>query len=71
MVRIHVDIDIDDDCVQTIMDRYGLRTKPEAVDLALRTLANHPTTLEEARKMERSFSTGGVPIDDTPRLVDE
>ena len=32
-------IDIDDDLVATVMHRYGLRTKKDAVDLALRRLA--------------------------------
>ncbi|HMG43017.1 MAG TPA: type II toxin-antitoxin system VapB family antitoxin [Acidimicrobiales bacterium] len=69
MARIRVDIDIDDDCVQRIMDRYQLRTKTEAVDLALRTLAQ-PMTLEEAQEVEGSWSIGHVPVDDTPH-VDE
>jgi Arc/MetJ family transcription regulator len=30
------------------MDRYGVRTKTEAVDLALRHLAGQPMTREEA-----------------------
>lgn len=34
--------------VRTIMDRYGVRTKTEAVDLALRHLAGQPMTREEA-----------------------
>lgn len=31
-------IDIDDDLITEVMRRYGLRTKREAVDLALRRL---------------------------------
>lgn len=35
---------IEDDYVSTIMDRYGVRTKTEVVDLALRHLAGQPMT---------------------------
>lgn len=44
-------IDIDDDLVQRVMVRYGLRTKREAVDYALRQLAGDPMTKEEALAM--------------------
>lgn len=39
-------IDIDDELVLTVMRRHGLRTKREAVDLALRRLAGPPLTAE-------------------------
>ena len=47
-------IDIDDDLVRRAMLRYGLRTKREAVDLALRRLVGEPLSLEEALQMEGS-----------------
>jgi Arc/MetJ family transcription regulator len=47
-------IDIDDDLVRRAMLRYGLRTKREAVDLALRRLVGEPLSLEEALEMEGS-----------------
>ena len=47
-------IDIDDDLVRRAMLRYGLRTKREAVDLALRRLVGEPLSLEEALDMEGS-----------------
>ncbi len=37
MAKARTNIEIDDGYVQTIMDRYGVRTKTDAVDLALRT----------------------------------
>ncbi|MBL5975553.1 MAG: type II toxin-antitoxin system VapB family antitoxin [Candidatus Leucobacter sulfamidivorax] len=37
-------IDIDDDLVGEVMRRFGLRTKKEAVDLALRRLVGVPLT---------------------------
>ena len=44
-------IDIDDELIQRVMSRYGLRTKREAVDLALRRLVGEPLSLEEALAM--------------------
>lgn len=44
-------IDIDDELVQRVMVRYGLRTKREAVDYALRQLAGEPMTTDEALAM--------------------
>lgn len=40
-------IDIDDALLEIVMRRYGIHTKTEAVDLALRHLAGRPMTTEE------------------------
>ena len=40
-------IDIDDDLVASVMQRYGLRTKKEAVDLALRRAVGPVPTRDE------------------------
>jgi Arc/MetJ family transcription regulator len=53
-------IDIDDDLVRRAMLRYGLRTKREAVDLALRRLVGEPLSLEEALEMEGSGWDGDL-----------
>jgi Arc/MetJ family transcription regulator len=53
-------IDIDDDLVRRAMLRYGLRTKREAVDLALRRLVGEPLSLEEALEMEGSGWEGDL-----------
>ncbi len=39
-------IDIDDDLVREVMQRFGLATKKEAVDLALRRLVGPPLSPE-------------------------
>lgn len=39
-------IDLDEELVRTAMRRHGLRTKREAVDLALRRLVGPPLTKE-------------------------
>ena len=53
-------IDIDDQACASVMRRYGLRTKRDAVNLALRTLAVEPMTLEEARAMRGSGWDGDL-----------
>ena len=47
-------IEIDDELLKRVMDRYGFRTKREAVDRALRAMANGvtPMTTEEILAME-------------------
>ena len=45
-------IDLDDQLVEMAMERYGLRTKKEAVDLALRRLVGEVMTREQALAME-------------------
>jgi Arc/MetJ family transcription regulator len=66
MARVRTNIEIDEDHVRAIMRRHHLRTKTEAVDLALRTLAGAPMSLEEALAMRGSHSIGEVPPDQPP-----
>jgi len=47
-------IDIDEELISRAMRLHGLRTKREAVDLALRRLAGEPMTREEALAMQGS-----------------
>jgi len=42
-------IDIDDHACRTVMQRYHLGTKREAVNFALRAVAGEPLSLEAAR----------------------
>ncbi len=53
-------IDIDDEKVERVMRLYGLRTKREAVDLALRELVGEPMTREEALAMRGSGWDGDL-----------
>jgi Arc/MetJ family transcription regulator len=46
------DIDLDDELVTEAMRRFGLATKREAVDLALRRLLGPVVTSEEMLAME-------------------
>jgi Arc/MetJ family transcription regulator len=45
-------IDLDDDLVAAVMRRFGLHTKREAVDLALRRLVGVPLTPDFALDLE-------------------
>ena len=67
MARVRTNIEIEDAYVQTIMDRYHLRTKTEAVELALRHLAGQPMTREEALAMRGAHAIGQPPVDTEPR----
>ena len=67
MARVRTNIEIDDDYVHVIMDRYGVHTKTDAVDLALRHLAGQPMTQEEALALRGADAIGEVPADVAPR----
>ena len=66
MAKARTNIEIDDGYVQTIMDRYGVRTKTDAVDLALRHLAGQPMTREEALAMRGARAIREPPADAPP-----
>ena len=66
MSKIRTNIEIEEDHVETIMDRYGVRTKTAAVDLALRHLAGQPMTREEALAMRGAGAIAEVPADASP-----
>ena len=66
MTRVRTNIEIEDTYVQTIMDRYGVRTKTEAVDLALRHLAGQPMSKADALAMRGARAIGKAPTDSKP-----
>lgn len=59
-------IDLNDSAVEIIMRRYGLRTKTEAVDYALRALAGQPLTREEILAMHGANLIAEAPVDRFP-----
>jgi Arc/MetJ family transcription regulator len=67
MARLRTNIEIEQAYVDVIMDRYGVHTKTEAVDLALRHLAGQPMTRAEAVSMHGAQAIGDVPLDVAPR----
>lgn len=66
MSTVRTNIEIEDSYVQEIMDRYGLRTKTAAVDLALRHLAGQPMTREEAMAMRGAHAIAELPAEVPP-----
>lgn len=53
-------IDLDDDACAAVMQRYGLVTKREAVNFALRHVAGEPLSLPEARSLRGSGWEGDL-----------
>ncbi len=68
-MKARTNIEIDDGYVQAIMDRYGVRTKTAAVDLALRHLAGQPMTRDEALMMRGARAISEPPVDFPPRAA--
>lgn len=66
MSRVRTNIEIEDAYVKVIMDRFGVHTKTEAVDLALRYLAGQPMTREEALAMRGARAIDAIPSDVAP-----
>lgn len=66
MSRVRTNIEIEDTYVRAIMDRFGVHTKTEAVDLALRHLAGQPMTQAEALAMRGAHAIGEIPEDVAP-----
>jgi Arc/MetJ family transcription regulator len=66
MSRSRTNIEIEDSYIESIMERFGVRTKTEAVDLALRHLAGQPMTREEALAMRGAGAIGEIPADELP-----
>jgi Arc/MetJ family transcription regulator len=66
MSRTRTNIEIEDTYVEAIMERYGVRTKTDAVDLALRRLAVIPMTKTEILAMRGANAIGEIPPDSAP-----
>ena len=55
-----MNVDADDDLIKRVQRLYGLRTKREAFDFALRRLLLVPMTVDEARAMRGSGWDGDL-----------
>jgi Arc/MetJ family transcription regulator len=69
MAKVRTNIEIEDVYIETIKNRYGVHTKTEAVDLALRHLAGQPMTREQALAMRGARAIDEIPADTDPRGV--
>ena len=61
-------IDIDDAACERVMREYGLRTKREAVNLALRSLAVEPMCFNEAHSPEGASQVVGTEDESSDKL---
>ena len=66
MSRTRTNIELDDADLTAVMRRYRLRTKSEAVALALRRLAGDPMTRDEALAMRGANAIDEIPADQPP-----
>jgi Arc/MetJ family transcription regulator len=53
-------IDLDEAAVRAVMERFGLTTKRDAVNFALRRLAAEPLGLDAARRLRGSGWEGDL-----------
>ena len=60
MCMSRTNIDIDDESCAAIMRRYRLSSKRAAVNLALRTLAREPLSVNKARELRGSGWDGNL-----------
>ena len=60
MCMARTNVDIDDEACATVMRRYRLTTKRDAINFALRTLAAEPLGLDEARKLRGTGWVGDL-----------
>jgi Arc/MetJ family transcription regulator len=67
MTMARTNIDIDEEACRRVMERFNLTTMKDAVNLALRTLAIEPMTLEEALAMRGTGWEGDLATMRTPR----
>ena len=56
----NVRVDIDDEACAEVMRRFAFKTKSEAVNYALRSLASERASLEEAQAMQGSGWEGDL-----------
>lgn len=60
MYMSRTNIDIDDEACAVIMRRYRLRTKRDAINFALRSLAAEPLSTEEVRRLRGTGWVGDL-----------
>ena len=63
MARTRTNIENENDYVDVIIKRFGVRTKTDAIDLALRHLAGDPMSREEALAMRGTHAIDALPAD--------
>lgn len=61
MGYVRTNIELDEVALSTVMERFDLKTKREAVNMALRHVAGHPMTPEEILDVLGTGVFGNVP----------
>lgn len=69
MCMARTNIDLDDEAVETVMRRYHLTTKRDAVNFALRTVAAEPMPLDVALTLRGSGWGGDLDAMREPRFA--
>ena len=60
MCMSRTNIDLDDEACRSVMERYQIATKRDAVNFALRTIAAEPLSLEDALALRGSGWDGDL-----------
>ena len=60
MCMTRTNIDLDDDACRSVMERYNLSTKRDAVNFALRSVAAEPLDLDAAHGLRGSGWEGDL-----------
>lgn len=63
---MRTNINLDDELLEVVMRRFGVHTKTEAVDLALRHVAGQPLTIAEALAMRGARAIDTIADDTSP-----
>jgi len=63
---MRTNINLDDELLEVVMRRFGVHTKTEAVDLALRHVAGQPLTIAEAMAMRGARAIDTIADDTRP-----
>ena len=63
---MRTNINLDDELLEVVMRRFGVHTKTEAVDLALRHVAGQPLTIAEALAMRGARAIDTIADDTRP-----
>ena len=68
MCMVRTNVDIDDNACAEVMRRYSFKTKREAINFALRTLAAEPLSVDDARALRGIGWEGDLSVLRSDRL---
>ncbi len=68
LCMVRTNVDIDDEACAEVMRRYSFKTKREAINFALRTLAAEPLSVDDARALRGIGWEGDLSVLRSDRL---